>query len=196
MTAVPPHPNGAAAPAEAPRRSRRRRVLAIVAVVFVTVWAYAIWYSVHRTNPERLGDTDRAAVRRLCERARADLMGLDRPGGGTSPGARLGAENAVFESLVDGLDALDPQGEDPATALEAWTDDWRALLAAREAAADELARAGEATLAIPRASSRGVRPVTDRMDEYARQQGLDECRPDALEAETIDGRGDYAIPEA
>jgi hypothetical protein len=199
-----PHPNGAVVVNEAPtpeqlrRRKIRRRVFGAIAVVVVAVWAYAIWFSVTKGSPEDLDDRARSAVRTACDEARTQLEALpDFTPASTAPEDvdLVRQENAVFDQMIATIDAVEPTDKDAAEALDKWLDDWRALIVARADFADDLADDGTARLRIPAVSTGGLEPITERMNGYANQRGLEPCRPDALQAEIVDGGRDYSTVE-
>jgi hypothetical protein len=188
-----PHPNGAVKKRSAP--PRRRRVIQVVFVIVALAWAYAIWYSVNRTSPEELDTESRRAVTAACENARDDLRALpdlEADASAADDVALVRQENDVFAAMIERIDAVDPVGTDPADALESWGEDWERLMEARAEFASDLAADGSARLQIPAVSAGSAQPVTDRMDEYALQQDLAPCRPEALQAEAVDAPRDYS----
>ena len=105
-------------------------------------------------------------------------------------------ENEIFDDhdRRDRRRAAD--GADAATALDKWLDDWRKLDRRRAAFADDLADDGTARLSTPAVKSGGLEPITERMNGVrAAARKLDECQPDALQAEVVDGPRDYTIVE-
>jgi hypothetical protein len=191
-----PHPNGAVTVTEPPRRRRiPRPVLITVLVVVGAAWAYAIWYSVNRTSPEDLDDASNAAIGDACTGALSELRALPPLGEDASAAegvALAEQENEIFTAMIEQFAAIRPDaGDDAVDAYRAWIDDWRALLSARAQFADDLAADGSARLETPSISSGSVRPITDRMNEYASQRVLVNCEPDVLQAEVVDGPRAY-----
>ncbi|GIU88168.1 MAG: hypothetical protein KatS3mg009_2683 [Acidimicrobiia bacterium] len=191
-----PHPNGALRPPRPARAHRvRRRLLAGGAVVFGLVWAYAIWYSVTRTNPEDLDDATVAAVEAECDAALARLRELPAfdPGGGVEDDAALiEDENAVFEAMIERLAAIEPDGPDPAAAREAyreWLGDWRALVDRRAAVVPDLLADGTARPDFRREGE--PEPIGTRMQTYVNAQGLSACDPSRLQIENVDRPREY-----
>jgi hypothetical protein len=194
-----PHPNGAVTTNEPPRRSlRRRRIVLAVLVLVGIAWGYAIWYSVTRDAPEDLDDAAQAAIERACAPARDALIDLPDFGAESTAAddvALVRQENAIFETMVTDIEAVEPETEDARAALAGWAEDWRELLAARTAFADDLEADGTARLQIPAVSSGSVQPITDRMDEYAGQQGMTACQVQLLQAEVVDVPRVYLDPD-
>ena len=194
-----PHPNGSAQTADdPPSRPWRRRAFAAALVVVAIAWGYAIWYSVTRDSPEALDETARTAVASGCTDAVAALRAL--PDLSEDPIAEdavelVRDENAVFASMVDEFRAVAPDDSDAADALAKWADDWDAVIAARAAFANDLEADGTARLEIPAVEQGGVRPITDRMDEYSQARGLDDCIAVSLQIEVVDGPRIYPDQE-
>lgn len=191
-----PHPNGALRrPRDERARRVRRRLLLFAAVVVGGAWAYAIWYSVTRTNPEDLDGATAAAVEQVCERVLDELRRLPAfdPGGGIEDDAALiEDENAVFEDMIDRLAAIEPDGDDREAAAEAygqWLDDWRTLVARRAAVVPDLLEDGTATPDFRRAGE--SEPIATRMQAYVAAQGLGACDPSTLQIENVDRPREY-----
>jgi hypothetical protein len=190
-----PHPNGAVRVKEKPRRRRvRRQLLLAVAVVIGLAWGYAIWFSVTQKSPERLDRASRTAVANACTTARDELEALpdltDRSTAADNV-ALVRNENDVLTRMTDRIDGVQPRGGDARAALQAWARDWRDLITARATFATDLAADGSARLRIPTVRRGSVKPISERMDEYATQRGLDGCRPQSLQVEVVDGPRDY-----
>ncbi|MGQ0824120.1 MAG: hypothetical protein ACT4OX_03635 [Actinomycetota bacterium] len=190
-----PHPNGAptSATTSPPPNPLRRRLLLGALVVVALAWGYAIWFSVTRTPPENLSEDTRRAVGAACTDARQALRTLPDLAAEPTAGAAIALvrdENNVFEEMIIRFRDTAPAGGDAGEALEKWTDDWDAVVDARAAFADDLDADGEARLTLP-AVDGGVRPITDRMDEYAEARGLDACTPNALQVEVVDSAREY-----
>jgi hypothetical protein len=201
-----PHSNGAvavqepdgAAPERTKSRRRRRTILLALLVLVCIAWGYAIWYSVTRTSPEDLDDTAAAQVRDACTAALEQLEALPAFSSEFTAADDVDLvrqENEIFEAMVATTDAVEPTNADAATALDKWNDDWRSLIQARSEFADDLAGDGTARLRTPAVRSGSLQPISERMNDYARQQGLLVCQPDALQAEAVDGVRDYSTVE-
>jgi hypothetical protein len=192
-----PHPNGAVTvktPPPSRRRRRLRRLLLALLVVVGLAWGYAIWYSVSQGSPERLDDAARNAVAEACSTAKNALERLPdftRHATAADDVMLVRAENDVLTRMADQIGAVDTDRHDAQVALDGWTADWRDLVRARARFASDLEADGTARLSIPTVSQGGLKPITDRMDTYATQRGLDGCRPVALQAEVVDGPRDY-----
>jgi hypothetical protein len=193
----PPHPNGGPKLPEPPTRRRIWRWIATVGIAVVLVaWGIAIFFSLTAGSPEDLDDDALAALEAACDETLAALEAPPQLTQGASADeniSRVEFENDVFTEMVDRVDAIAPDSGDAARALDAWLDDWRALIAARAAFAIDLADDGTARLRVPSVSSGSVRPISDRMNEYATARGLDQCTTDALQAENVDGVRAYGV---
>ena len=194
-----PHPNGAVTVNERPKRRRvRRDILVGVLIVVAGLWGYAIWYSVARPSPESLDGSAKTAVTNACTDARAKLRALpDLAKGATAANdVRLvRQENEIFHAMADRIDQVSPNGTDAHKALDAWVADWRKVIEARAQFANDLETDGKARLRIPAVNAGSVQPITDRMDTYAMNRGLDVCRPQALQAEVVDQPRDYSAAQ-
>jgi len=189
-----PHPNGAVhVNNDGPQHPWRRRLLLGGLIVFGLAWGYAIWYSVTRGSPEKLDDETVTQIASACNGAVEDLRALpDLP---ESPSAEQAVtlvrdEDAIFDAMVAEFRNA-AEDNDAGDALRAWSDDWVLVIDARESFANDLESDGTARLEIPTVQEGGIRPVTDRMDEYARARGLDDCIAHNLQIETVDGARDY-----
>jgi hypothetical protein len=201
-----PHSNGAVvvqepdgdAPGPTRPRRRRRTILLALLVVVCIAWGYAIWYSVTRTPPEDLDDRAAAEVREACTAARLQLEALPDFSSEFTAAELVGLvrqENEILYDMVAATNVVEPTDADAATALDKWNDDWRSLILARSEFADDLAADGTARLQTPAVRSGSVQPISERMNDYARQQDLTVCQPDALQAEAVDGARDYSTVE-
>lgn len=193
----PPHPNGGPkSPGPPPRRRIWRWIATAGLAVVLVAWGIAIWFSLTAGSPEDLDDDALAALAAVCDETLAALEAPPQLTQGASADeniSRVEFENDVFTEMVDGVDAIAPDSGDAARALDAWVDDWRALIAARAAFAIDLTDDGTARLRVPSVSSGSVRPISDRMNEYATGRGLDQCTTDALQAENVDGVRAYGV---
>ena len=192
-----PHPNGAVRSSGSARARRlRNRILVGVLVLAGLAWAYAIWFSVTRSSPEELDSDAQAEVERACSAARRAVVGLPNVDADSTVDervTRITQENEAFASMTSQFDEVRPDGEDAAVALEKWSDDWRALVDARAAYANDLSADGEASpLEKPNVGRGDIEPITVRMTKYAENQGLDICTPESLLAEVVEGRRVYS----
>jgi hypothetical protein len=160
---------------------------ALVAVL--AAWGWALWYSVARPEPEPLDAVSRGRVVVACRAALDGLRALAPLPTGAGPRAvaeRIDAEDGVFAAMLDALRAVSPRDDEGAEALAGWLADWELLLGARARHADELRATGDRVdFRIP-AQPGSSRPVTVRMNDYARQKGLDDCSSDRLQVEVVD----------
>jgi hypothetical protein len=196
----PPHPNGAVRQSGAAKSRRtRRHVLVALAILVVAAWAFAIVWSVTVTSssPERLDGGAAVAVAGACNEARARMLALPNsfPRAGADRVTRIRAENDALRAMVASFRRVEPTEATPAAALTAWSDDWATLIDARAGYADDLQRVAgsdeKVSFSVPVA--RGVKPVTERMDDFVRENDpdLDACYSEALEAEQVEGVRDY-----
>jgi hypothetical protein len=177
------------------------RIVMIVFVVFVVGGIAAILYSFLSDRTfERLDDAARRSVAGACDTAIDDFEAL-----GALPetitreqlATRLDRENAIFASLIAGFDATTTDDAEGQAALRGWTDDWRSVLASREAYTRDVRDESIALpeLSLPVADQGSIKPITRRMEEYAQLHQIAQCTPDALAAETVDGPRAYGIDE-
>ena len=97
----------------------------------------------------------------------------------------------TFAPMADRFDTIVPTKSTPASALKQWTTDWRHVITARATYASDLETKKRARLVIP--AVRGVQPVTDKMDDFVREQGtrIDTCLTSTLQAEVVEGARHY-----
>lgn len=177
---------------DAARTRRRRRVAVAVTVLVAAIWGYALWYSLNRSVPEPLDDESYTTLVGLCTDMAVDLRDLDPVSVDDSMALRaerVVAENTIFTAFTQQARLVSPSDSDGAVALDAWIDDWEALIEARRTFASDMAAADPRNLVVP-TEGRG-RPVTLRMEEYARDHDLDVCSPVRLLAEIVDGERLY-----
>jgi hypothetical protein len=176
-----------------PRRRWKRPVVAVAFAAFVGVWAFAFWYDANRPSPEPLDPASAAAVATACRSAVASLSIL--PTVGTTPtvdsrATRVHREDAVFTTLVSELDAVHPTDRDGAKALRSFAADWQHLVAARERYAEELPTSTKRPKLVLPVDPTGA-PISIRMGEYARIHKLNDCTPDSLQGEVVEGPRTY-----
>jgi hypothetical protein len=193
----PPHPNGAVHRNEqvARRRRRRRNLVVAIVVVVAIAWGYALWFSVSRSSPELLSDKDHDAIASACDSARTKLEGIDIEPVGNTAVARIRDENEVLTQMVRDFDEVAPSKDDPRRALSGWTNDWTDVIAAREKFAADLEPDGSARFSVPTVRPGSLKPITDRMNDYADQQNLPTCSATALQADVVDRDRDYTLVE-
>src|SRR5262245_30453115 len=197
-----PHSNGAGS--NGARRSRPMHRMPRIprgwiiggAILFVAVWIFAIIWSVTVTphSPERLDGAAAGDVEAACARARTDLKALPQlpnPAPGAARVERVRSENEIFDSMADRFDTIVPTESTPASALKQWTADWRRVIEARATYASDLETKERARLVIP--AVRGIQPVTDKMDDFVREQSgrIGSCFTAALQAEIVEGARHY-----
>jgi hypothetical protein len=201
-----PHSNGAVTNGSGTSRPKRRlpripRGLIIAgAVLFVGVWIFAIIWSVTVTpnSPESLDDQAATDVEAACAGAMRELESLPElpdPAPGADRVALIREENEILTTMTTQLDAVDPTGSTPASALTQWTADWRRVIAARAKYATDLETERRARFVVP--AARGIQPVTDKMDDFVREQSgrIDSCFTGALQAEVVEGIRQYGNAE-
>jgi hypothetical protein len=170
-------------------------VLIAIAFALICVGIVVGWtFFGSRPSPERLDDTSATDVQAACAAAQrdlADLPALPNPAPGADRVDRIRAENEILETMADRWDAVEPTSSTPASALSQWTDDWRSLIQARENYASDLETERRARFVVP--ADRGIKPVTDRMDDFVREQSgrIDICSTTALAAEVVEGERQY-----
>jgi hypothetical protein len=179
----------------APTHRRRNITLAIV-LVLVAGWAFAIIWSVTVTShsPERLQRSEAATISSMCTAARTKLQALPKsfPRTGADRVARIRAENGVLTEMTTSLGTVHPEHASPAKALKGWAADWTSVIGAREHYASDLETKQRARLVLP-ANSGGLKPVTDRMDDFVRENhpDLDACFTESLALDTGEGPREY-----
>jgi hypothetical protein len=173
----------------------RRRVFLLIALAVVAAWAFALVWSVTVTthSPERLDKAAASAVAGACAGTQQALKQLPKPSpiAGADRVARIRSENAALRAMVDRFAAVEPRSSTPRRALTAWTADWRKVIDARERYASDLDTKHRAQFVLP--AAKGVKPVTDKMDDFIRENhpDLDPCFTGALALETVEGPRDY-----
>ena len=188
--------DGEAAPTGA-RRWTARRVLAaaVVAASFVFwVWAFTPW--ARRENPARIDDRGfAAAADARCAYLQAVIAELPTARPETGLGQRaeqVRAGTAAVESLVADLRAsaadlstvTDSDGPPDSELVASWLEDWGVYIADRrtyEASLEEAAAAGpdggersDIRFLLSDAAPVGI--YTQRMDGFARLNGMDNCQ--------------------
>jgi hypothetical protein len=176
-----------------PRRRWKRNVFVVALIAFVSAWTFAFWYDAHRPSPEPLDPASLSAARTACRSAILSLAAL--PTVGTTPTAtsratRVNREDAVLTTLVSELDAIRPTDHDGAKALTAFVADWRHLITARERYAEAVPTSTKRPKLVIPVDPTGA-PATIRMGEYARIHKLDDCTPDSLQGEVVEGPRTY-----
>jgi hypothetical protein len=169
-----------------------KRLFLVGFVLFVGAWAWAFWYGFHRPKPEPLDARSERAATAVCRTAIDDLRRLPQVGGAPTVAIRvhrISEENAALSRVVDGLRAIHPTDHSGAEALTGFTNDWKALVAARRRYVDELAATGKRPkFYIPIGNGE---PITIRMGEYTDIHHLVDCSSDSLQGEVVEGRRTY-----
>jgi hypothetical protein len=166
-------------------------------LLFAAAWTVAIIYSATTggRSPERLDDRNAKSVETACLDAQRSLSALPQIGVRAAPpdrAARVADEDRILTAMVSDLRALRPPGEEPATALNGWLDDWRDLIEARERYVDDLGRIGdEARFVEP--ATKGIKPIADTMNEWILEQGTrtESCNTGVLQVEVVEGPRTY-----
>ncbi len=162
-------------------------------LAFAGVWAFGFWYDAHRPKPEPLDATSMHAAAAACRVAVTSLAAIPPVGGAPTVADRATRdrnENAVFNTLVGRLSAIHPSSHEGAKALTAFTADWKHLTQARERYVAELPTSPQRPKLFIPVDPTGA-PVTIRMGEYARIHKLDDCTPDSLQGEVVEGPRAY-----
>lgn len=170
-----------------------RRAFVVGLAAFIGAWGWAFWYEAHRPKPEPLDATSEQGATTACRAALVELRTLPQVGGAPTVEDRvhlIGAENAILGRVVTGLDAIHPTDRSGAQALTGFANDWQHLLASRERYVNELARTGRRPKLIIPVDPTGA-PVTIRMAEYADIHHLEDCSPDSLQGEVVEGLRTY-----
>ncbi len=192
----PPHSNGAVHQSGITRaRRRRRRIILAAGAAIALAWIVALTYAALELghSPERLSRNDAASVAGYCSAAQRQLQQLPKPSPvqGADRVARIRAEDAVFTVMTNGFRTVTPRASTPANALKGWITDWSNVIAARERYAHDLAATAttgaKVRLVLP--ATGGVKPVTDRMNDFVRENhpNLDACFTDGLQLENVEG---------
>jgi hypothetical protein len=177
---------------------RRRNITLVIVLVLVAAWAFAILWSVTVTShsPERLQQSEAATVSSMCTAARTTLQALPNnfPRTGADRVERIRAENGVLTAMTTRFGTVRPEHSSPAKALKGWVTDWTSVIAARERYASDLESKQRARLVLP-ANSGGLKPVTDRMDDFVRENhpDLDACFTESLALDTVEGPRAYKL---
>jgi hypothetical protein len=167
----------------------------LIALAVAAAWAFALVWSVTVTthSPERLDAAAAAAVAAACSGTQQTLKQLPNPSPitGADRVARIRSENHALRGMVDRFATVAPRSTTPRRALTAWTADWRKVIDARDRYANDLDTKHRAQFVLPAAT--GVKPVTDKMDDFVRENhpDLDPCFTGALAVETVEGPRDY-----
>jgi hypothetical protein len=181
-------------PPEAPPRKRwGRAAFAAGLAAFVGLWGYAFWYDTHRPKPEPLDQTSERVANAACRSAVASLAVL--PTVGTQPTlsgriTRVHREDTVLTDLTTELDAIHPSDPSGATALHDFVADWQHLITARERYTTVLLTSTKRPQLVIPVDPTGA-PITIRMGEYARIHKLNDCTPDSLQGEVVEGPRTY-----
>jgi hypothetical protein len=194
VTIEQPHPNGAGKKdPHAHARMMRNRIILIAFGLIAVAWIFALIWSVTVAthSPERL---DRTAVQQasaVCNGAQSRLKTLPNnfPRAGADRVARIRSENAILTDMATRFGSIRPTHSAPTNALRAWSKDWSRVIAARGQYASNLEQRGQARLVLPATSSGGLKPVTDKMDDFVRENhpDLDACFTQALALDTVEG---------
>ena len=192
-----PHSNGAvtASGITKTRKVRRRLVLGAV-VVFVGLWAFALTYSVTAggRSPERLDNPSARTVENACSVAEHQLVAIPQLGDRPTfeqRAARLSAEDAIFNRMINKMERLQPTQATPATALKAWLHDWQRMVTARQNYANDLRTKGRT--AVFKEPGNGIEAIPNKMNNWPLEQGTrtDTCNTGVLQLEQVDGPRAY-----
>jgi hypothetical protein len=191
----PPHPNGAGKHSTSRRgRAPWEFIILMLFVALIGIGIILAWTLVGSHSPERLSAADGVRISTACNDAQARLKGLPNPSPITGPDrvARIRAENSILRAMVTQIAQVRPTPGTPASALHGWTTDWSNVIDARDRYATDLVTKGSAQFVLP-ASSGGVKPITQNMDDYVRENhpNLDACFTEALQLEVTEGPREY-----
>ncbi len=190
----PPHPNGGP-PAENSRSHPPWEF--IVLMLFVALIGIGIilaWTLVGSKSPERLTIALAAQYADACNDAQSQLKALPSaaPRSVAERVDRIRDEDRVLTSMVARFSAVPSGSSVPEKAARGWSGDWSRVIESRERYANDLQSNGKkAELVLPAAS--GVKPVTQKMDDYVRENhpNLNACFTDALELDVVEGARTY-----
>jgi hypothetical protein len=194
----PPHRNGAADSATATRSHAPWEFL--ILLLFVAMMAILIilgWLYFGSKSPERLPESEAARLSAACVDAKTALKALPNPSPvqGADRVARIDAENDVFDQLISRFRAVPIAKPTQADAVEAWSDDWDAVVNARDRYARNLeaAKGTDKTVKFVVPATRGLKPVTSTMDDFVRIQHphIDACFTRGLDLELVEGERKY-----
>ena len=97
--------------------------------------------------------------------------------------------------MVARFATVTPRSSTPAQALKGWSTDWSHVVVARERYASDLAAAAKtgAKVQLVLPATGGVKPVTDKMDDFVRENhpNLNVCFTKALQLEVVEFQRTY-----
>jgi hypothetical protein len=167
--------------------SRRRGVrilLLAVVLALAAMWVYVLFVAPHR-SPNRLDDrTWTAQAEEVCAAVTAEVAGLPPA---SSFAEITPKEDALRERAGVGQQATDllrtqvrelralpaPTGDDDPALVEAWLADWDIYLEDREEHVADWRAGNDHPFA--ESETEGGGPITDRMDELAKTNGMTSC---------------------
>ena len=194
----PPHRNGAADSTTVPRQHAPWEFL--ILMLFVALMAILIivgWMYFGSKSPERLPEAESTALAAACSDAKTKLKALPNPAPlqGADRVARIYAENEIFDEMVGRFRATQIAKPEQADAVDAWIADWDGVINARDKYARELnaAKGTDNTVRFIVPATRGLKPVTNTMDDFVRIQHphLDPCFTRGLDLELVEGERTY-----
>jgi hypothetical protein len=152
-------------------------VLTVIVVGIVLMWIYIFSGAAEQESPSVLKDAGYAPqAEELCAEARVRIDTLTPARQASSPeerAATLTEANAIVATMVTDLRALGDGVETDGELLRQWFEDWDLYLEARIGQAEALAAGEDRRFAV---AAIGGRPVTIRMDEFARQNDMRSCQ--------------------
>lgn len=176
-----------AGPAATPRKRTRRARLAtgavvVVALAIATMWIYA-WFFAPRGKADRFDDPAwQSQAEQVCAATAKQIKALPPAASFkdiepkelalTQRAAVIDQATALLTTQVDQLRADEPTDVNGRRGVDLWLDDWDGYLQNRRDQAQRM-RAGEDTPF--RVNEQGGAPVTLRMDEFAKTNGMPSC---------------------
>jgi hypothetical protein len=173
-----------AGPVSDPRTTARRRwtggrvLTAVVVVGLVTMWVYVLYLAFgpgRQPPPDRLADpTFATAAQERCRATLDQVATLPRAIDEATPAERADVvteANGLFETMLDDLAEMTPDGDDGELVTE-WLADWRTYLGDREAYAVAVRTDPHARLLV---SAKHSQQVTEYIDAFAGDNKMISC---------------------
>ena len=162
-----------------PRRWTAGRVgLLLIVLAMLAMWGYVLYLAFgpgRQPPPDQLSSFAYGkAAEVVCQAAHADVDALPPAVEAKSAAERariISQANARFETMVDDLEPLTPDGSDGQVVTE-WIHDWRTYLGDREAYAHALSTDPEARLYV---TAKHNAQITEYIDAFAADNHMGAC---------------------